>query len=53
MRLIDMLQVVAALLLTGPLGVHQDHAAIEHRGAGVMGFDQVRTTHHFSLFKDG
>jgi hypothetical protein len=53
MRSIDMLCVSAVLLLTGTPGVHQDHSGPEHRGASVMGFDQARTTHHFSLFKDG
>ena len=51
MRLIEVLRVIIMLLMTTAAG--QDHAGLEHRGAAVMGFDQNRTTHHFSLFKDG
>jgi hypothetical protein len=29
------------------------HGELNQRGAMVMGFDQERTTHHFSLFQDG
>jgi hypothetical protein len=29
------------------------HAAVDARGAQVMGFDQARTTHHFRLYQDG
>jgi hypothetical protein len=29
------------------------HAAGDRRAATVMGFDQIRTTHHFRLFTDG
>jgi hypothetical protein len=29
------------------------HAAVDSRGARVMGFDQRRTTHHFRLYDDG
>jgi hypothetical protein len=32
---------------------HHDHAAMNERGAHVMGFDQTKTTHHFLLFKNG
>ena len=31
----------------------QDHHASDKRAAAVMGFDQDRTVHHFSLFTDG
>jgi hypothetical protein len=31
----------------------QDHHASDKRAAAVMGFDQHRTVHHFSLFADG
>ena len=52
MRVIGVVYVVAALLLAGASGA-QDHGALEHRGASVMGFDQGQTVHHFSLFRDG
>ena len=29
------------------------HAAVDARGAQVMGFDQTRTSHHFRLYQDG
>jgi hypothetical protein len=29
------------------------HAAVDARGARVMGFDQQRTRHHFRLYEDG
>jgi hypothetical protein len=29
------------------------HAAVDARGARVMGFDQARTAHHFLLYGDG
>jgi hypothetical protein len=29
------------------------HAAVDARGARVMGFDQQRTIHHFRLYEDG
>jgi hypothetical protein len=29
------------------------HAAVDARGATVMGFDQQRTVHHFRLYDDG
>jgi hypothetical protein len=29
------------------------HAAVDARGATVMGFDQARTVHHFRLYEDG
>jgi hypothetical protein len=29
------------------------HAAVDARGARVMGFDQAQTTHHFRLYQDG
>jgi hypothetical protein len=44
----------------GPGGPGQDqtghaahHAAVDARGARVMGFDQARTVHHFRLYEDG
>jgi len=40
--------------VTAPLAARQDHhAPADRRAAGVMGFDQERTAHHFLLFKDG
>jgi hypothetical protein len=45
---------LGTLSLGGPLLAAQDHhAAVDKRGAMVMGFDQKATAHHFSLFKDG
>lgn len=32
---------------------HSDHAALDHRGDKVMGFEHTRTTHHFLLKEDG
>jgi hypothetical protein len=32
---------------------HAHHAAVDARGARVMGFDQARTVHHFRLYQDG
>jgi len=32
---------------------HARHAAVDARGARVMGFDQARTVHHFRLYEDG
>lgn len=32
---------------------HDSHAALDHRGGEVMGFEQARTTHHFLLSTDG
>jgi hypothetical protein len=32
---------------------HDHHAAVDARGARVMGFDQQRTVHHFRLHPDG
>jgi hypothetical protein len=54
MRHIGLLSAMAALVLT-PLVVRaqHDHPSLDQRGAEVMGFDQSRTTHHFTLFQDG
>lgn len=30
-----------------------DHAALNERGKAFMGFDQLKTTHHFLLARDG
>lgn len=32
---------------------HDHHAALNERGRQFMGFDQVKTSHHFILLKDG
>jgi hypothetical protein len=32
---------------------HDHHAALNERGKQFMGFDQLATTHHFILLKDG
>ena len=48
---------IYATLALSVLPVHssaQDHhSSADKRGAMVMGFDQQRTAHHFSLFTDG
>jgi hypothetical protein len=36
-----------------PTGHDAHHAAVDARGAHVMGFDQQRTVHHFRLYEDG
>src|SRR4051812_48993791 len=51
MRTVDMLCTLTILALMIP-AARQDHAADDH-GAAVMGFDQSRTSHHFSVFRDG
>jgi hypothetical protein len=46
---------IAALTTVGMSAARdQDpHAAMNQRGAMAMGFDQDKTTHHFSLYEDG
>ena len=55
MRVVPVLGIVALLMpLSASLAAHQDHHTTpDRRAAGVMGFDQERTMHHFLLFKDG
>ena len=45
--------VCAALIV--PVSALQDpqHPGLVHRGNAVMGFDQLKTTHHFYLYEDG
>ena len=43
----------ALLLLPIHSRAQDHHTAADRRGAMVMGFDQLRTAHHFSLFTDG
>jgi hypothetical protein len=43
----------AAITATRAQTAHDHHAAVDARGARVMGFDQQRTTHHFHLHPDG
>jgi hypothetical protein len=46
--------VLALLSIAGVSAAAQDHhAAMDKRGAAVMGFDQALTAHHFLLFTDG
>lgn len=42
---------VAAAAQHDPAAHH--HAAVDARGARIMGFDQARTVHHFRLYDDG
>jgi hypothetical protein len=55
MRLLTVLCVFGvALSMPLSLAARQDqHGSSDQRGAMVMGFDQDRTSHHFSLFVDG
>ena len=53
MRRIEILFALGVLLLTRVGVVAQHQHASSHSQAKVMGFDQSRTTHHFSLYKDG
>ena len=45
--------VCAALIV--PVSALQDpqYPGLVHRGNAVMGFDQLKTTHHFYLYEDG
>ena len=51
---IALVSLLGSLVLT-PLAVdaYQDHASSAEHQSKVMGFDQKRTAHHFSLFQDG
>jgi len=54
MRRLAMLSVIGVLVLMRIVAAApQEHGSSHARGAQVMGFDQARTTHHFSLYKDG
>jgi hypothetical protein len=54
MRGVSVLCLLGFVSMAASLAARQDHrGASDQRGAMVMGFDQVRTTHHFLLFKDG
>lgn len=44
---------VVALASTSSLVVAVQDPQMQHRGQMVMGFDQTKTTHHFSLYEDG
>jgi hypothetical protein len=55
MRLTHLLVLVASAIgaaSAAPLAAGQD-PQMQHRGEMVMGFDQTKTTHHFSLYEDG
>src|SRR5687767_14811735 len=43
----------AASAQSAPSPHDAHHAAVDARGAHVMGFDQQRTVHHFRLYEDG
>jgi hypothetical protein len=45
--------VLTALLVAQSPAAQDPHAGMHARGAGVMGFDQHKTAHHFYLFEDG
>lgn len=46
-----MLSVLLSVVLFGQ--ARDPHQTMDRRGAMVMGFDQVRTVHHFYLYEDG
>jgi hypothetical protein len=54
MRHIHILGILSVLTFGQPAAAAaQDHVATDKHGASVMGFDQGRTTHRFSLLRDG
>jgi len=54
MHRIEIFGGLAVLVLTSvPVAAQQQHGSSHDRGASVMGFEQSRTTHHFSLYRDG
>ena len=54
MRLIQpWLGVTLALALVVALDARSQDPQMSHRGQMVMGFDQTKTTHRFSLYEDG
>ena len=55
MMAITTIATIAALLCARPLFAYGDdqHADMKHRGNEAMGFDQDKTTHHFTLTADG
>jgi hypothetical protein len=57
MRMLPLLLMFGTLTATTTAtqqGTVQDpHAAMNQRGATVMGFDQDKTSHHFRLYEDG
>lgn len=55
MRQLALAVTLTATAVAVPIGqsAHDHHAAVDARGARVMGFDQQRTVHHFRLHPDG
>jgi hypothetical protein len=54
MLLTRVLSLLGIMTMAAASVVAQDpHRSMDQRGAGVMGFDQTTTTHHFRLFTDG
>jgi hypothetical protein len=54
MLLARVFSALAIMAIAAASTTTQDHhAPMDKRGATVMGFDQVMTTHHFELFTDG
>ncbi len=47
------LGVTLALALVVALDARPQDPQMQHRGQMVMGFDQTKTTHHFSIYEDG
>lgn len=44
---------IAVALAGLPVAAQNPHPGMDQRGAAVMGFDQIRTAHHFYLYPDG
>ncbi len=53
MRVLSVLCILFLSMPAAPVARQDHHASTDRRAAGVMGFDQERTTHHFLLFNDG
>jgi hypothetical protein len=53
MRLAHTFVVLALALAIAPALDAKQDPQMQHRGQMVMGFDQMKTTHHFSLYQDG
>ena len=51
--LLSVLALPIALAIVSVQHPESHHAAVDARGAHVMGFDQARTAHHFRLYADG
>lgn len=48
----SLVALTTAIAAAAAVSARQD-PQMQHRGEMVMGFDQAKTTHHFSLYEDG